>query len=355
MIGLAEALVQRGHEVSYTVTGLNPKLRRSQTGWPESADTRCNIVALSSFAAAKDFVQVAGRGAVHLFQGIRGRPVLEHALEAVITLGAQPWCLMERIDERHIGWPLKRLWYSRKLQMLSKAGVRYLAIGQGTAEWLVQRGASQEKVFPFAYFLPPIAEQERRAENKRAHIAYVGQLIRRKRVDLLMRAAKLLQRSDYDLTVVGDGPEMARCRRLIGNSLPLPQQHWVGVEPMAKVRRMMETFDVLVLPSAHDGWGAVVSEALLVGTPVICSDRCGAAAAVYRPEMGRIFRHGDVNDLRTNLAAVIVAGPVKPEQRARVRRLANVLTTMSGAAYLESLLDATAGGGATPRAPWLSA
>ena len=55
---------------------------------------------------------------------------------------------------------------------------------------------------------------------------------------------------------------------------------WFGKFPMSEVAKKMADADCLVLPSLHDGWGAVVSEALIAGTPVICSDACGSAGVV---------------------------------------------------------------------------
>ena len=50
----------------------------------------------------------------------------------------------------------------------------------------------------------------------------------------------------------------------------------------------MAAADVLVLPSRFDGWGAVVNEALMVGTPVICSDRCGASDVIENGRNGYV-------------------------------------------------------------------
>ena len=49
---------------------------------------------------------------------------------------------------------------------------------------------------------------------------------------------------------------------------------------MSKIGNTIYQADNLVLPSSHDGWGAVTTEALMVGTPVICSDTCGSSLIV---------------------------------------------------------------------------
>jgi glycosyltransferase involved in cell wall biosynthesis len=355
MIGLAEAMVDRGHRVSFTVTNPAGKLRRSSIGWPQLTESRCTLRNIPTYSAAEDLARSFGPDAVHIFQGLRGRPIIERALTTVCANGAHPWCAMERVDERRIHWPAKRLWYRFLMRRIARFAPRYLAIGKDTREWLIARGASPGSVFPFAYFLTPQHNALRSNVNPRVKVGYVGQLIRRKRVDLLMKAVSTLNRDDYDLTIIGHGPEDRACRTIVREALPPEQQHWLGVQPMDKVRKLMGKLDLVVLPSDHDGWGAVISEALIAGTPVICSDRCGAAAAIYQPDMGSVFRHGDQHDLCSKLSRAIDAGPVTPALRVRVQRMAQVLTTISGAAYLESLLDAAEKGIKPPSAPWMVA
>jgi glycosyltransferase involved in cell wall biosynthesis len=58
-------------------------------------------------------------------------------------------------------------------------------------------------------------------------------------------------------------------------------------------------YDLLVLPSRFDGWGAVVNEAIASGVKVICSDRCGAAILLVDPAIGSVF---DINKTKELVA-----------------------------------------------------
>lgn len=353
MIGLAEAMVHRGHQVSYTLTPRSEKLRRSEIGWPEIRESRCTLKPIMNRDGANELAASTPIDAHHIFQGLRGRPLLEAGLKAVLQRGSRAWCLMECIDERSITWPLKRALYRHLLTQHSSRGTFFLAIGRGMPEWLVARGAAPDRVFPFAYFLTPHGDSISRFVNARPRIAFVGRLIKLKRLDLLIRALSSLPMETYELTVIGDGPCARTYRDLATALLPKENQHWIGVQPMSAVRHLMTGFDCVILPSDYDGWGAVISESLIAGTPVICSDRCGAAAAIYSPDMGAVFRHGDLSDLRRRVAAAVEAGPVDPERRLRVRNLARVLTTVDGAEYLDSLIAAASQGKCFPVAPWL--
>jgi glycosyltransferase involved in cell wall biosynthesis len=114
----------------------------------------------------------------------------------------------------------------------------------------------------------------------------------------------------------------------------------------------MAAADCLVLPSRHDGWGAVVSEALMAGTPAICSYACGAAGAVRSSGVGGVFATGDVAALTQLLARVIAEGARSPEQRSQLVAWAHCLGTEAGASYLNAILAAAEGAGVVPTAPW---
>ncbi|MCQ2259673.1 MAG: glycosyltransferase, partial [Bacteroidaceae bacterium] len=62
-----------------------------------------------------------------------------------------------------------------------------------------------------------------------------------------------------------------------------------GALPMDEVQRIIANNDVLVLPSLHDGWGAVINEAMTLGTIPVCSDKCGAKALINKSGFGGIF------------------------------------------------------------------
>ena len=110
----------------------------------------------------------------------------------------------------------------------------------------------------------------------------------------------------------------------------------------AQVFATLAETDLLVLPSRYDGWGAVVNEALLCGTPVVCSDAAGAAC-VLDGELGSAFPSENVTELRKALERQIRLGPVSPEKRERIRALAETRVSATAAAKFlrkEILTDA---------------
>ena len=108
-----------------------------------------------------------------------------------------------------------------------------------------------------------------------------------------MAALKL---RDIELWIVGGGLERENLNSLANLFLP-GQVNWIGSLPMSKIPKIIQEADCLVLPSRHDGWGAVVCESLMVGTPVICSDACGSSEVVQASGVGGIFLKNDQRSL----------------------------------------------------------
>src|SRR5262249_31588999 len=119
------------------------------------------------------------------------------------------------------------------------------------------------------------------------------------------------------------------------------------------VRRLLKDVDCLVLPSDHEGWGAVVSEALLSGVPAVCSDRCGVAEVVRASGYGDGVRSGDEASLTEAIRACLVAGILPLDRRERLRRWADgTISAGAGAAYLQEILAHVYHGSNRPAVPW---
>src|SRR5580704_13181820 len=94
----------------------------------------------------------------------------------------------------------------------------------------------------------------------------------------------------FRLVVAGTSGEAAVIHKMEG----LCSQ--VGVEYVGDVRgktkaELLAGAQALLHPTRlHEGFGLVMAEALMSGTPVICSD-CGACSEIISPEVGFVCRH----------------------------------------------------------------
>ena len=105
-------------------------------------------------------------------------------------------------------------------------------------------------------------------------VLFVGRLYRRKRVNVLLRAAAMLRRrvANLELRIVGNGPE---ARRLHGQGTAT----WLGDVSREQLVDEYNGCDIFCLPSVQEGFGIVLLEAMAAGKPIV------AARAAAIPEV----------------------------------------------------------------------
>ena len=147
----------------------------------------------------------------------------------------------------------------------------------------------------------------------RPRIGYVGRLAPQKRADLLVRAFGRM-RLPASLVVVGDGPDRALVERLAAAGPAADRTTLAGFVEHGRVPAVLASLDVLVLPSAYEEMGSVLTEAMAAGLPVVASDVGGIPEVVRHGETGLLVPPGDVDALAAALD--LLAGD--PRLRARL-------------------------------------
>lgn len=352
MAGLAVALAGKGYNVTYVAEQMMSEDRIRQ-GWipPFLGGVRLELA--RSTAEVETLVALAPSDSVHICQGIRSNGLVGQAQAALAARGLAQLVVMETVDDS--GWRgiLKRLEYRRLFWRWRSKLQGVLATGHSTPAWVVARGMSADRVFPFAYFLSSSLSSTKVVPDRpdRFRVVFVGQFIDRKRLDLLIAALARLQDSNVELVVIGSGPLEDKLRTKAEAALPC-RVSWIGCLPVGDVPGEMAKADCLVLPSRYDGWGAVVSEALMVGTPAICCDRCGAAGVVRASGYGGVFRSGDLEDLTVKLQRMVSTGCLSAGERLALSEWAQCLGADAGARYLLDILDHAEGIQSRPMTPW---
>jgi glycosyltransferase involved in cell wall biosynthesis len=113
-----------------------------------------------------------------------------------------------------------------------------------------------------------------------------GRLADYKRLDLLLRLwDRVRQVTGGQLVIAGDGPERARLEALAGPGVVFTGR----VSEQDKHRLLCEAW-LLVHPALIEGWGIVVAEAAIRGTPAIAFDVPGLRDSVRHDETGMLVR-----------------------------------------------------------------
>ena len=340
MAYFAESLSGLGHDVTYVATQLVSEDRKQQ-GWqvPDVNNIKFKIIA--DLNQIGPLLRTANSETVHLCEGIRGNGMISDVQSALASSGFKYWVLMESVDDVSLAGIIKRPLYRWLLYAKRNDITGILAIGHRTVEWLLKRGCASARVFPFAYFLQPIGYPSSKISHSSTvyRFLFVGRLIALKRLDLLLHSL-CRQSYDFELVVVGDGPMRSQWKEL-GDALLPGKVQWQGLALMSDIPQWMSSADCLVLPSRYDGWGAVVSEALMMGTPVICSDACGSAEVVQYSDVGGVFRSGDVSSLTDLIGSELAKGRRSIQDRFRLSQWAQCLGSVSGSYYFDLILKSS--------------
>jgi len=113
-----------------------------------------------------------------------------------------------------------------------------------------------------------------------------GRLADYKRLDLLLRLwDRVRPVTGGRLVIAGDGPERARLQTLAGPGVVFTGR----VSEQEKHRLMCEAW-LLMHPALIEGWGIVVSEAAIRGTPAIAFDVPGLRDSVVHDHTGMLVQ-----------------------------------------------------------------
>lgn len=144
-------------------------------------------------------------------------------------------------------------------------------------------------------FTPGVPLEERSKE-----FIFVGQLIERKGVSVLLQAFQAFRQRfpEWKLHIIGSGPL----------ELP-PNEPNIECEGFSSPRRVAEAMRnsrFLILPSVEDHWGLVVHEAACSGCGLIVSKSVGAALDLVNKDNGYAFKTSSVKALTNALTEAAI-------------------------------------------------
>jgi glycosyltransferase involved in cell wall biosynthesis len=154
-------------------------------------------------------------------------------------------------------------------------------------------------------FLPAVEPPH----NSSLTFAYVGHLVPRKGIDLLIAAAqhlKTLTTQPFRLRIIGSGDLDAI--KAIAGDLDI---EFTGFLNGDSLREAMRSSDVFILPTRQDTYAAVVHEAACLGLPLLISRHAGASEAI---QTGFTIDPHDTADFARHMLAMF-----DPQTRATMR------------------------------------
>lgn len=180
----------------------------------------------------------------------------------------------------------------------------------------------------------------------------VGRLTSAKGQWLLVQACAALQREgfDFQLTVVGDGPDRTRLTAGVNSEGLQHRVRFTGALNQTEVLAELACADVFVLPSLAEGIPVVLMEAMASGVPCVTTPVNGIPELIEHERNGLLATPGDAEALTRQLRRVIgdaalrqrlaTAGRAEVEQRFHlannVAALADILRRLPGVRLQEA-------------------
>ncbi|MDE1825482.1 MAG: glycosyltransferase [Candidatus Micrarchaeota archaeon] len=138
-------------------------------------------------------------------------------------------------------------------------------------------------------------------------VLYVGRTSREKRVEILLKAAKVItrMRSDVKFVIVGTGPALEHYKGMsarlgLGNHVK-----FFGFAQQELLPKIYASCDIFCIPSTFETQGIVALEAMASGKPVVGADYMALKELIKNGKNGEKFKSGDYRSCANKIERVL--------------------------------------------------
>jgi glycosyltransferase involved in cell wall biosynthesis len=273
---LASGMLARGHRVTLLCGGpvAERPYRVVRNGGTYSQFLRAPLAYLRNFRNADLIVEVCN-GMPYLSPLWCRRPVLC----LVNHVHTDLWSMRFRPPVSTIGRNIERVvmpWVHRRNL--------FLTVSTSTAEALQQMGVDEGRI---RQICNGVEEPDPPAPRSPEPLFLaIGRLTDYKRLDLLLRLWDRVRHVvGGKLVIAGDGPERPRLEALAG-----PGVVFTGRVSEQEKHRLLCSAWLLMHPALIEGWGIVVAEAAIRGTPAVAFDVPGLRDSVLHGQTGMLVQ-----------------------------------------------------------------
>ena len=342
-----------GKRVLIVVAEDLPADRRAM-GWADIDFGEADLIVGPSVDERLELVESNRDATAHVFSGLNVYPAVSHAMAALargrhnhIAIITEPW------DSRGLSGWLRAIKFALRRRSLRHIHTVF-ACGVLAGKQLISLGFDAGKIAAFGYFVSGPTEKRRVQTSGDPRLVFVGTFTEWKNPGILLQALAMTGSNAWELTMIGDGPLRADT---IQKAKDLNLSHrvsFVTSMPNEAVLSLIAASDLLVLPSKYDGWGAVVSEALMAGTPVVVTEACGASDLVRSALQGDVIEPANLTELARVLDFRFGLSPVTEESRLRLTGWSSrAISPRAAAEYLWDTVTRDCNAQTSP-APWVT-
>lgn len=193
---------------------------------------------------------------------------------------------------------------------------RIIAVSNHTKSLAVKAGVKDSKISVIYnscdeefFFYGKDKESLRRKHNFQSDdklILFVGNLIRRKGVALLIESLRFLRQNvpNFISIIVGQGEELQNLKALVDNYHLSNHVKFCGRISKKELSELSAIADVFVLPSTSEGHSVALLEAMSSGLPIVASDIEANRESVEDGVTGLLFKNGIAVNLAEKLTVI---------------------------------------------------
>lgn len=253
---------------------------------------------------------------------------------------------MRRQDKPHFSH------YLKAQPELRQHGAAFITVSKFLQQRLLEKGYPAERVVQHYVGVDTgliVPAGERGAAR---YILSVARHVEVKGVDTLLRAFALIapKYPDVRLVQVGSGPDTASLKALAQQLGIAAQVDFLGAQPHAKVRELMQHAEIFAHTSrtAADGTmealGIVLNEASACATPIVCTRHGGMTETVLEGETGLLAAERDHEAIAGHFSALLTDRELGRRMGQRGRELVcDCFDLKKQTLKLEKIYDSVAG------------
>ncbi len=149
-----------------------------------------------------------------------------------------------------------------------------LSPSEKTDEYFIKYKIPKEKIFRYNFtslLQADILDFYNREDKEQINILTIGQFIKRKGFDLLLKGAKEI---NGKISICGAEPTQEYLDLV--KELQITNVEFLGFKTKEELKQIYLDSDVFVLPTREDIWGLVINEAMNYSLPIITTTACVA-------------------------------------------------------------------------------
>ena len=215
--------------------------------------------------------------------------------------------------------------YQRRLAHLQAYASGFLCVSQFVADRLAAQGFPKAKLI--THYIGIDVSGMQQPEQRQGRLLFIGRLVDKKGVDILLAAIRRLHQSDSKivpgLDIAGSGPLEAELR---AQAADLPSVRFLGWQTPDQLSHILHKAHTVVVPSRIaadgdcEGLPTVVLESIRAGVPVVASDHAGIPEIIRHEETGFLVPENDPDALAAALLAASQTGDQKRQMVARAQQ-----------------------------------